>query len=130
MRRIMFAVTVSILHVASAWAADATPEAGDNSRLEYLVQRLQSQTEHVIDGAIFGYSQGTNPEAVVVIEALETDSRSEWRCQLSRLTGYAVTARRNGNVVLAVPKLNNTTRTTSFRHVYERPVPYPFQAEE
>jgi hypothetical protein len=92
--------------------------------------RYEAPAEQVIDGAIFGYSQGTNPEAVVVIEAVETDSAREWRCQVSRLTGYAVTARRNGDVVLEVPKLNNTTRTTSFRHVYERPVPYPFQVNE
>jgi hypothetical protein len=92
--------------------------------------RYEAPMEHVIDGALFGYSQGTNPEAVVVIEALESASGSAWRCQVSRLTGYAVTARRNGDVVLEVPKLNNTTRTSSFRHVYERPVPYPFKAGE
>jgi hypothetical protein len=92
--------------------------------------RYEAPAEHVIDGAIFGYSQGTNPEAVVVIEAVETDSAREWRCQVSRLTGYAVTARRNGDVVLEVPKLSNTTQTASFRHVYERPVPYPFVADE
>ncbi len=92
--------------------------------------RYEAPMEHVIDGALFGYSQGTNPEAVVVIEVVETDSGSEWRCQVSRLTGYAVTARRNGDVVLEVPKLNNTTRTSAFRHVYERPVPYPFDVHE
>ena len=92
--------------------------------------RYEAPAEQVIDGAIFGYSQGTNPEAVVVIEAVETDSGSEWRCRVSRLTGYAVTARRGGDVVLEVPKRNNTMRTSSFRHVYERPVPYPFKVDE
>jgi len=92
--------------------------------------RYEAPAEQVIDGVIFGYSQGTNPEAVVVIEAIETDSGREWRCQVSRLTGYALTARRRGDVVLDVPKMNNTTRTSSFHNLYQQLNPYPFEAAE
>jgi hypothetical protein len=92
--------------------------------------RYEAPAEQVIDGAIFAYSQGTNPEAVVVIEAVETESGSEWRCQVSRLTGYALTARRRGDVVLDVPKMTKTTGTSLFHNFYQQLSPYPFEAAE
>jgi hypothetical protein len=88
--------------------------------------RYRSEPAGVIDGAIFGYAQGTNPEAVLVVEALQTSAGTEWQAAPSRLTGYAVKAWRDDELVLDVPAVRQTIRDGTYHHVYERPSPYPF----
>lgn len=109
---------------------EGQPETYHLRLLARPLYRYSAPEECVLDGAIFGYSQGTNPEAVVVIEAVTSDSGTGWECRISRLTGYALTARRDGEVVMEAPRIIRTTRTANFRKVYERPSPYPFSVPD
>lgn len=121
--------------IEDRWGEGAGDEDGEIYQLRLLgrpLYRYAAPDEGIVDGAIFGYSQGTNPEAVVVLEAVRDESTGEtdWRCVVSRLTGYAVTAALDGVTVLDVPYLNQTNRTSPFRHFYQRLDPYPFDSTD
>lgn len=110
---------------------------GEENRSEWELRllstplyRYRSPDAGVIDGAIFGFAQGTNPEAIVVIEAIETPTGTHWESVPQRLSGYAIKAWRDDELVLDVPYLQRTPNNLSFFHLYERPVPYPFPKAE
>jgi hypothetical protein len=54
--------------------------------------RYETDRKDLIDGALFAYVQGTDPEVVLVLEAARHDGKSVWRYALTRRTGYAVEA--------------------------------------
>lgn len=62
--------------------------------------RYSSAKYNIVDGAVFGFCQGTNPEAIVQIEAVSMNEGLQWRCGVSRLTGHAITARYQGRLVV------------------------------
>ena len=106
---------------------------GEENRSEWELRllstplyRYRSLENGVIDGAIFGYAQGTNPEAVVVIEAISTDTGKHWEASPQRLSGYAIKAWRDEQIVFDAPYLQKTSSNLSFFHLYEQPRPYPF----
>lgn len=89
--------------------------------------RYTSPEAGIIDGALFAYAQGTNPEVVVIVEAIQDSEATRWRCGISRLTGYALRAERGGATVYDVKKTNHPSgRQDSLRHHWEQPQPYPF----
>jgi hypothetical protein len=109
---------------------------GEENRSEWELRllstplhRYAAEADGVRDGAIFGYAQGTNPEGVVVVEAIADVNGPRWEATPARLTGYAVKAWLDDQLVLDVPYLNNATRDSPFHHRYERPQPYPFAAD-
>jgi hypothetical protein len=56
----------------------------------------------LIDGAVFGYTMGTNPDVLLVIELHESDSGdAEWRCGAAGMTsaGFAVKLDQNDILV-------------------------------
>ena len=52
-----------------------------------------------VDGAVFAFVQGTDPEAVLLIEAVRRGDRVGWQYALGRATGYGVEARLGNSVV-------------------------------
>ena len=69
-------------------------------RLTTPLTSYQSASTGVLDGALFAYVVGTNPEAVLTIEAHESSTTGAdervWMYALAPLTGYAVTAKHDG----------------------------------
>jgi len=53
----------------------------------------------ILDGAIFSFASGTNPEVLLVLEAHESDGKAAWVYGLVQLTGEAVTAQLDGKDV-------------------------------
>lgn len=88
--------------------------------------RYQSEPAGVIDGALFGFAQGTNPETIVVVEALQTPDGPVWQTAATRMTGYAVRGWFDDDLVLDVPAAQRPNVTGTYRYVYEKPMPYPF----
>lgn len=106
---------------------------GEENRSEWELRllstplhRYRSPENDVIDGAIFGYAQGTNPEAIVIIEAMSTATGKHWEATPQRLSGYAIKAWRGDEAVFDVPYLQRTPNNLPFFHHYEQPRPYPF----
>jgi hypothetical protein len=54
----------------------------------------------ILDGAIFAFANGTNPEVLAVIEAhAAKDSPPRWRCSFAQMTGGAVAVELDGKEI-------------------------------
>jgi hypothetical protein len=56
-----------------------------------LVRFGDDQTD-TLDGALFTLAHGTDPELLIVVEALRTDGQYRWHYSLAPMTGYALKA--------------------------------------
>ena len=54
--------------------------------------RFGADDSHTLDGALFAYAHGTDPELLIVVEALKTDNGYRWHYALAPMTGYALKA--------------------------------------
>ena len=88
--------------------------------------RYSSASEKIIDGALFAFVQGTNPEALVLVEAVETANGRVWRAAPSRLTGYQVRGWHKDRLVLEVEKIQSPIRTATLYHRSQTLNPFPF----
>ena len=69
----------------------------------YRYQRDDSAinvTDDLIEGAIFLFVQGTDPEVILILEAVEGKSKDEWRYALARMTMVPMEVRRNETLVM------------------------------
>ena len=67
------------------------------------IYRYSDPTAGVIDGAIFSFAKGTDPEALVLVEAFSMDSQQYWRFAVIRSTVWEVKAMLDGKIVYQVP---------------------------
>src|SRR5262245_19167597 len=63
------------------------------------VYRYQDEETGLIDGALFNFAHGTNPEALSVIECRKGDSGPRWSYGFLPLAGAGVIAKLDGNTV-------------------------------
>ena len=112
----------------SVWGQEESGE-WDLRLLPTPMMRYASPEAGVIDGALFGYAQGTNPEALVLVEAIRTEQGTEWQSAPARLSGYAIRGWFDGKQVLDTQRIQVTRDNETFRHVYQRLSPYPFKEQ-
>lgn len=76
--------------LARRFEASFPPELADGQGsfrlLAQPIHRYRSERHRIIDGAIFAYVMGTDPEFILVIEAAETDDGPQWRFAAAPLT--------------------------------------------
>lgn len=63
------------------------------------VYRYSSQDQSILDGAIFAFVQGTNPEILLVIEAEGQDESAKWKVGFARMSSFHLRALRDQDVV-------------------------------
>lgn len=63
------------------------------------VYRYSSKDHRILDGAIFSFVQGTNPEILVVIEAEGNEGAAHWRYGFARMSSYNLRVVRNQSIV-------------------------------
>jgi hypothetical protein len=63
------------------------------------LHRYEDSAGGLVDGAIFSYANGTNPEVLLALEARQSEGKSSWVYGLAQMTGASVTARLDGNDV-------------------------------
>ena len=83
-------------------------ERTDKSQLRLLVQplyRYADEQRELIDGAIFCYASGTNPEALLLVECLKTEDASAWRAAFARFGANGCQARKGEAVVWECPAI-------------------------
>ena len=66
--------------------------------------RYQMTSGPIIDGAVFTFTMGVDPEAMLVIEAVQQDERSRFEYAFHRATSAALAARLDGQQVWEVSK--------------------------
>jgi len=91
------------------------------------LHRYEAPQENVVDGALFGYVLTSSPEAVVLLEARNTDGELAWHYMVSRLTRFAISFSLDDQKIAEYPRLNEWPATGTYFH---DPVPmpdYPFR---
>jgi hypothetical protein len=68
------------------------------------LHRYGADGEDVIDGAIFAYAHGTDPEALLLLEARPGQGGAEWNYALAPMTGYALRVSDQGKEVWTIDK--------------------------
>jgi hypothetical protein len=61
--------------------------------------RYEDAASNIIDGAIFSFANGTNPEVLLVLEAHQTKDSSEWRYGLVQMAGAELIVHLDGKQV-------------------------------
>ena len=79
--------------------------------LNQPVFRYSSADPGIIDGAIFVFVEGTDPEAFLQLEALQAEKRAAWRFAFSRMNHAGFTGQYKSAEVWNVPVLPWATAT-------------------
>jgi hypothetical protein len=67
--------------------------------------RYESPGPDLIDGALFAFVQGTDPEAHLLFEAVRTEGHLEWQYALARRTDGSLEVRYRNQVIWRVPEI-------------------------
>ena len=111
--------------MARSFIVEFTNPKDEKERLRLLPQpsfRYKSTDPDVLDGSLFIFAQGTNPEAILIIEARRIKGDYLWQFALARQTGYRLDAFYKDRHVWSVPtalgneKLKRTGPYTVFYH--------------
>ena len=68
----------------------------------YDLEAAKAAHPDLIDGAAFAFAQGTDPEAVLLVEAVRRGDRAAWQYAFSRSTGYPLEAKLGPSAVWSV----------------------------
>ncbi|HVX13013.1 MAG TPA: hypothetical protein VHC22_17650 [Pirellulales bacterium] len=90
--------------LADAFSVDATVRNDDSvtrrlRMLEHPIFRYEGDTPDVLDGAIFAFVEGTDPELLIAIEALKGENGFEWQYAIGRMNSIRFEVRRDDQVV-------------------------------
>jgi hypothetical protein len=110
---------IQMRSLARRFAAELADERGGDEVARELrllnrpVHRYESMDEQIIDGALLAFVEGTDPEAWLMLEAVEADGGVRWRYALARMNIDALQIRLDGKVVKTWPNLRDawTDRT-------------------
>ena len=98
-----FAVTIS-----------KTDERPEKTRLlPTPVYRYASKNDGIIEGSVFTFVQGTDPEALLLIEARPSGSATKWHFAMARCTSWSVLGKLDEQVVYNVPQYDFSRRDRS-----------------
>jgi hypothetical protein len=102
-------------------------EKADREQLRLLPQplyRYGGEGKDVLDGALFGYVIGTDPEAALMIEAFRTkDGNYQWQYAFVRQTSGGLEAKLQGEVVWTAEKRPGEDDRTKPHFRLLRPLP-------
>lgn len=83
------------------------PDDSDREALRLLatpLYRYESKAPDLLDGAVFAFVQGTDPESLLLLEAVRVGDRYEWQYGFARQTHGALDGRHQGKVVWTAEK--------------------------
>jgi hypothetical protein len=112
-------------------AASYKPDAPNELRLlNQPLYRYPRETTDVLDGGLFGFTEGNDPEVFLLLEAVAVDNvqRLEWRYTLARSTGYRVSVDLDGRQVFSVEPFWSTPQTLESPYVTESDGPFALAA--
>jgi hypothetical protein len=94
------------------------------------IYRYEDNAAGVVDGAVFAFAEGTDPEALLLLEAVRTPEAeaANWQYTLAKMTSRRIVARRNDEVIWSAPGywLNPRSITDAYQErqlsVYPPPI--------
>jgi hypothetical protein len=75
----------------------------ENRLLTQPTYRYEGTEPPLIDGALFAFVQGTDPELFLLIEARQVDGKTQWQYGLARMTSLEQRVRYRGKPVWTAP---------------------------
>lgn len=87
-----------------------TVEGAQRSQLRLMVQplyRYSDEPHDLIDGALFSFALGTNPETVLVLEGRRSAGSASWHAAFARFGANVCQARQNDKVVWECPAVKS-----------------------
>jgi hypothetical protein len=94
--------------LAKEFSASETTREGVSRELRLLTQpiyRYASTDATLIDGALFAFVEGTDPEVFLLIEARRTEKGVEWQYGLARMNSIACRVAHRGREVWNQPEI-------------------------
>jgi hypothetical protein len=76
----------------------------------------------LVDGALLAFVQGTDPEVLLLLEAVLVDGRPRWQYAFSRSTSGSLEARLGKTVVWQVDEMSDTASAAQPQIVLRRPI--------
>jgi hypothetical protein len=103
----------------------ATVVDKDNNRqvlrvLSQPVYRYGRSEGDVADGAIFAFCKGTNPEVLLLMEAVKNGNELQWKYAFARMSARGCEVRRDDKVVWSAPLLTRESPTDPYFNVVQR----------
>jgi hypothetical protein len=98
---------------------------GEVRLLPQPIYRFPADQEDLLDGAIFAFVEGTDPEAYLVLEAARSQEKPRWRYALARMNIVPFTATLDGEQVWHVGEVSWDTvfdKQTPYAIVWESPL--------
>lgn len=71
---------------------EGRPQSDELRLLTKPLIRFGAENSDTLDGALFAHAHGTDPELLIVLEALKSDGAFRWHYSLAPMTGYALKA--------------------------------------
>jgi len=99
---------VQMRRLAEEFMVRSEPVNDKPNELRLLPQpsyRYEDQAEKIVDGALFAFVEATDPEALLLLEAIAASGGepAHWRCTFAKMTSRPIAARRDDKVVWSVP---------------------------
>lgn len=110
------------------WRADKS----DREVLRLLPQplyRYESKRSDVLDGAVFAFVQGTDPESLLILEAFKQGAGFEWQFAFVRRTSGELEGRHKDNIVWHVDRFPDSNDPRSTHYSLGRPLDLSVQNE-
>ena len=108
-------------NISKDFTVEKTDRDSDSRQLMRLLTqpifRYQSDRERVVDGAIFAFVQGTDPEVFLLLEARQEGNMSAWHYALARMDSVVFRARYKNEEVWKTEVLSWSTVFDN-RHPY------------
>jgi hypothetical protein len=73
--------------------------------LNQPIHRYESAKQGLIDGALFALAEVTDPEVIVIFEAVKEGDSPKWRYALARMNNHALEVRLDGNIAQSWPRI-------------------------
>jgi hypothetical protein len=102
---------------------------GDGSDREELrmlpqqVYRYESESPELLDGAMFFFVQGTDPESLLLLEAVREGSGYQWQYALARRSSGALMALYQDKIVWKIPTQHTPRNPAGTRIEFDHRVP-------
>lgn len=88
----------------------------------YSLDDKRTRHTDVVDGAVFAFVQGADPEALLVIEGIKNNQNIDWEYAIIRATAGALEAQRGSTVVFTAEKFPTNTDLSRPHFTFEHTV--------
>ena len=119
--RQMKAMAAQFSSTMLGWKSDKS----DREELRLLPQplyRYDSKRSDLLDGAVFAFVQGTDPESLLLLEAFKAGSQVEWQFAFARRTSGELEGRHKNKVVWRADRFPENDNPKSTHRSLARPL--------